>query len=648
MRLTLRTLLAWLDDTLQPNQVREIGVQVAASPFTQELIDRIHRVSRQRRLSVPRSSGPDATDPNLVASYLDNELDPDDVAEFEKRCLTSDVNLAEVASVHQILSLLGQKVKVPPEARARMYQLVKGRETGQAKRPAGARRDAPEPVTTPIQPWVVPELPRRSWVERLGPGIACLLLIAISSYTAWRSLLAPSEPWGTPPAPAAMNKDTEIPRVRPLADAPGPDAQELEPIGPPSVTKGGEEIATGRSKPEERGDSKVAKGADSGAKPQEPAAPAVPAGSAGLLSAPDSVVLRYNADQREWVRLPASGPVAASSRLLCLDPFQATLTIGKMPFLMLGGTEVRILPQSTEAVPAIELIQGRLLLLTHPVGLVKVGLGERVVNLEAAADVGIALERLVRLEYGRILTPNPPLVIYCTKGELTATIDRKQETLTAVDALAISVGGVKRTSEESAPSWATGAPPSAGELKSREQFARMFHPNRPILAEIAQASEDESPDMRVLSIRALKSLGEMSLLMPMLSRKDDPIARRATLGAIRSYLGLGPEAAAKVRDELVEAFGEDTAAFVGKMLVGFSAEEASNPQVYEQLVAMLAPEQQSIGVRELALDTLKRLTARNDDLGYNPDHAEGKGYAAWRDLQRQGKLRAGAPRPKAK
>src|SRR4051812_39089613 len=113
MRLTLRTLLAWLDDTLQPTQVREIGRQVSESPLAQELAERIHRVSRQRRLSVPGRSGPDGTDPNLVASYLDNELDPEAVAEYEKKCLTSDVNLAEVASVHQILSLLGQRVRVP-------------------------------------------------------------------------------------------------------------------------------------------------------------------------------------------------------------------------------------------------------------------------------------------------------------------------------------------------------------------------------------------------------------------------------------------------------------------------------------------------------------------------------------------------------
>ena len=96
MRLTLRTLLAWLDDTLSPAEVREIGNQVAESPFAQELKGRIQLVTRQRRLTIPPTDGPNATDPNLVAAYLDNELAPEHVADFEKLCLTSDVNLAEV------------------------------------------------------------------------------------------------------------------------------------------------------------------------------------------------------------------------------------------------------------------------------------------------------------------------------------------------------------------------------------------------------------------------------------------------------------------------------------------------------------------------------------------------------------------------
>src|SRR3954469_11847655 len=154
MRLTLRTLLAWLDDTLSPAEVREIGKQVADSPFAQELKDRIQLVTRQRRLTIPPGDGPNATDPNLVAAYLDNELAPENVAEFEKVCLTSDVNLAEVASVHQILSLIGQKAKVPSEARHRMYNLVKGRETVAVAPRRAPKRDDHAPPIKKVQPWV--------------------------------------------------------------------------------------------------------------------------------------------------------------------------------------------------------------------------------------------------------------------------------------------------------------------------------------------------------------------------------------------------------------------------------------------------------------------------------------------------------------
>ena len=174
----------------------------------------------------------------------------------------------------------------------------------------------------------------------------------------------------------------------------------------------------------------------------------------------------------------------------------------------------------------------------------------------------------------------------------------------------------------------------------------MFHPGRPVLTEIVAASEDENAEIRQLSIVALKSLGDLSLLMPTLSRAGDAVTRRGALAAIRAYMGLGPDAANRVRDQLGEEFGDDTAAFVAKMLVGYTPDEASDPKLFERLVAALGPEQQSIGLHELALDTLKQLTGR-DDLGYDPDHADGKGLIAWKDLQRQGKLHYSAARGKA-
>ena len=145
------------------------------------------------------------------------------MAEFEKQCLTSDVNLAEVASVHQILSLLGQKVQVPAEARTRMYQLVKGRETVRPKSPAGRRRGrSPEPVTKPIQPWVVPEPPKRPWIERFGPAMACLLLIMVCIFAAWRSLTG-----------AACHPGALSPPMRPVATStPCPDVATPQASGP--------------------------------------------------------------------------------------------------------------------------------------------------------------------------------------------------------------------------------------------------------------------------------------------------------------------------------------------------------------------------------------------------------------------------------
>jgi hypothetical protein len=660
MRLTLRTLLAWLDDTLKPTQVREIGIQVSGSPFAQELSDRIHRVTRQRRLSVPSSSGPEATDPNIVACYLDNELDPDAVAEYEKKCLTSDVNLAEVASVHQILSLLGQKVKVPAEARTRMYQLVKGREAHRPKKVVTRRVEAPEPVTRPIQHWVVPEAPRRPWIERFGPALACLLLIGLASLTAWRSVTAPvPEAYRMPHPgeltgknlPAAKNEPQPETVAPPSVAAVDPAVAAGAVAGSEAVagraTAGAGEAAKTPAKSEENDPSKAAKVSDSSSKSKDGSAiPPAPVGTVGLAAASDGVLLRFNADDRAWVGLKTPAPLAASSRLLSLAPFGATITLGKTELALVDETELRILPQSSDDVPGVELIQGRLVVKQHPTGPLKLAIKDRIVTVDMESNDDVAVEKIARWEYGRMMNPAPKLVIYCLKGQISVSVDKKKETLSSLETLAVDAAGVtKRTSEDAIPAWASNTSPSPRELQIREQFAKMLHPGKEVLRDIVLACDDQSPQIRLLSIQALKALGDMSYLMPLLSRQDDPQVRRASIAAIRSYMALSPEAAGRVRDELIREFGEDTASTVGKMLMGFSPPEASSPEVFEQLVGLLAPEQVH-GVRELALDNLKRLTAR-DDLGYDPDHPEGKGLTAWKELQRQGKLRVSTPRPKS-
>ena len=51
MRLTLRTLLAYVDDILEPAQAKEIGRKVAESDAATALLSRIRDVMRRRRLT---------------------------------------------------------------------------------------------------------------------------------------------------------------------------------------------------------------------------------------------------------------------------------------------------------------------------------------------------------------------------------------------------------------------------------------------------------------------------------------------------------------------------------------------------------------------------------------------------------------------
>jgi hypothetical protein len=125
MRLTLRTLLAYLDHTLDPADEAALSEKVQSSTIASSLVRRIQTVLKAENVGAP---SPDATSPNddanTVAEYLDSTLAPELTADVERRCLESESHLAEVAASHQVLAAtLTQPANVPSSLRRRIYDL---------------------------------------------------------------------------------------------------------------------------------------------------------------------------------------------------------------------------------------------------------------------------------------------------------------------------------------------------------------------------------------------------------------------------------------------------------------------------------------------------------------------------------------------
>ncbi|MEI8019580.1 MAG: hypothetical protein WCH39_15350, partial [Schlesneria sp.] len=125
MRLTLRTLMAYLDDVLEPADTKIIGLKIQESPMAQLLVSRIRDVMRRRRLKAPEVFGPEmGIDPNIVAQYLDTTLPSERYADVERVLLASDEMLAEAAACHQVLPVwLANPIEVSAASRERLYAL---------------------------------------------------------------------------------------------------------------------------------------------------------------------------------------------------------------------------------------------------------------------------------------------------------------------------------------------------------------------------------------------------------------------------------------------------------------------------------------------------------------------------------------------
>jgi hypothetical protein len=238
MRLTLRTMLAYMDGLLEPEDAEDIRKKIEASKSATDIFHQIREGMRRLRLTAPSlSEHGSGLDPNTVADYLDNVLPGDKVPDFEKVCLESPVHLAEVAACHQILALvLGEPAEINPASRERMYRIPQVAGQAEEERQAAAAAAAmlsgdgldrsPAGLKRRARPGV-PEYLREPRKRRLLPIAAALLLFG-GMLGILLVALRQFEP-GTP-------LGRLIERLRGQSEVAGAPEEPSEPAAPPAAT----------------------------------------------------------------------------------------------------------------------------------------------------------------------------------------------------------------------------------------------------------------------------------------------------------------------------------------------------------------------------------------------------------------------------
>ena len=400
-RLTLRTLLAYLDDTLETDQARSLGRKVAESDEAKALIERIKKVTRRRGLTAPTTHGDDhdVSDPNTVAAYLSDNLEGEQVRELEETCLESDVHLAEVAACHQILTLvLTEPVRVPPSANQRMYRLVEAPASDLRRKPGKslpvggvAPRSADSPDTDDPDAALLLGMKRYSasdsWAGRIGlvaavVAVAAFLVLAVlmalphdsknrpevSSTVTYAAIpTPPTPPLLPPPLPGTGTGET------PIAPEPkaGDPKKEPEPKPP--------EVPDPKKEPDPK--------ADPGPKLDDPVkAPLIGAEVLGKMETANVIVVtRANNANSTWKRLdpeplnPAKPVVIrASDLVMALPGYKADVKLESGVVVHLWGnvpeqvsmksmvmqSRVRFHPPPGEFAADISLDTGRIYLTT--------------------------------------------------------------------------------------------------------------------------------------------------------------------------------------------------------------------------------------------------------------------------------------------
>jgi hypothetical protein len=684
-------MLAYLDDILEPGDAEELSQKIEESKFASELVHRIRSSTRRLRLGAPKLEGRGmGLDPNTVAEYLDNTLPTENVPDFEKVCLESDVHLAEVASCHQILALvLGEPAAIDQSVRDRAYRIGQpGSEDGSSPlgtdgvNPAVADPLADMPVEEGEPPMEtdLPEKPAPDYMK-IGPRISLrsLAITLVCAFALAVVALRAMHPFNQDhpvfqffdgggdrpvaqapkPAPASPAKPPVIPAEKAPAK-PEPPAQEpaaAEPqttteTPPPKPEPPAKTAAPAESpdappaapepplEPPEKPEMPVPSPAEIAA-PEEiaPAAP-VEAAKVGRFISDDDVLGRLDPESGSWFRLDSNAPLAVGDRLIVLPTFRPqALFSGNVKVTFSGPARVELAAEVAPETPHLVFDFGRTVI-------VSVGDEGARAHLDLAGRQGVVVlpdaESALAVEVTHYLTPGQdPLSdaaisivgLYATSGQITwSEASEEPVTIEAGKVLVLTGEDAPELLETvSPPEWFDGRALSQLERGASADLKTHLTADRPLSLSLLERTEFRRIEVAVLACRCLSYLGDFEPLLAALDGERHYSYWDGHYDALRSALARSPATANEVLESLEKTHADD-AEDLFRMLWSYSPEQLEAGEA-EKLVGLL--EHKSMIARVLALENLRRITGKT--LQFRPEETPGQEkskVARWRrDLE---------------
>ncbi len=646
MRLTLRTLLAYLDDTLEPAQTKLIGEKVAATPEAQQLIERIKEVVRRRRLTTPPTSGPDAkTDANTVAEYIDSVLPPDQLAQVEEICLGSDVHLAEVAACHQILTVvLSEPVLVPPTAKRRMYSVVRGRESIPYRRPAATPVPAePEFDGEESDETLLLGLPLYSrqgpWYRQLAPlGVVLVLFAALVAAILFSlrglELKRPARPAAAPMAKANLETDSEegVPSKNPAPvtakatiTAKAPAATEPVANAPPAPAK------------QPAADTKLARVSPPAPGAGRPATQVVPPPIVEPVQrqeqrplsarftpgkAHPSALLTKQGDA-SWRLVPEGQQVVPGQLLVSPPGCQSAITLDNGGQLLLWGSlpeprpvmvleSMVALNNSADVDLDFTLVSGRIILSSRRAGspyrarIRFQGEAWEVSLDQEGSEVFVELwgrpDTMIRTDTGT--TPESGLGLVVLKGQATVKAGRETYAMREPPGRALyqwnNAGSASTRPDrlDEVPAWMARHALSDADTRVVKHLTDRLDQREDPRAAISSLLGERDEAVRRLAVLSLPALNDVPRLLEALGDERHHDVRVWAIIALRHWLARDANQAAQLKSVLEQRFGAKPAALVSELLHVYSAQQLREPGTWQALIAYLTNDK--LAVRELA------------------------------------------------